>query len=208
MEQQEELFDDLRLSGAAGGRKPSKSVDLTVVRHLGLEDLDALIAGEAPKAPQPGNRLLSIRHAHHQIARLLTSGSKQAEVSLLTGYSPAYISILQKDPAFRELLAYYTAQEEAKHVDVMERMRSLGLSTLDELQRRLEEEPDDWKKGELMNLAELMLVKPHAAGRSASSGGGSATGNSGVAISVSFVTATPVPDASGVTIDISPNSED
>lgn len=190
----EELFDELLLGDARGGRRPARPVALEVERELTEEDLEALESKDSPALSAAQGTLASISFAHHQLARLVAQGLPNPEVSLLTGYSTAYISLLKGDPAFAELLAYYALQEEAKHVDVMERMRTLGLSTMDELQRRLAEEPDGWTKRELMELAELMLVKPRAA--QAPSAGGSPA----VAVAVTFVTPAQ-PPAEGKVID-------
>jgi hypothetical protein len=106
----------------------------------------------------------------------------------LTGYSPTYVSVLKDDPSFQELVAHYAMQEELHHVDVLERMKLLGLATLDTLQERLEEDPAGFSNRELMEQAELMLVKPMIATR----GGilpGVAVGpqSSGVQVNVNFI---------------------
>lgn len=203
---QPDLFDQLLLSDARGGRKPAKPLTVEVERELTLEDLALLQSGASPETPQPGQALLSIRHSHHQLARLIVEGEDQANVALLTGYSPAYISTLKNDPAFRELLSFYKDQKDAKFVDVLDRLKTLGLSTLDELQRRLEEDPAAWKNRELMELADMTLgrVAPQgtAAKTTASGGGGGAP-----LISISFVS----PSAEGgaddraTVIDITPS---
>jgi hypothetical protein len=91
------------------------------------------------------------------LARLLAEGRKSEECSLITGYSTTRIWILKQDPAFKDLVAYYAAQTEAKFLDVHERLAALGMSTLDELQERLESDPDGFKNRELMELAEFAL---------------------------------------------------
>lgn len=202
MDRQSDLFDELLLGDARGGRKKAKPLEIELARELTLEDLAALQSGETPASPQRGVALTSIRHSHHQIARLLVEGEDQAGVSLLTGYSPAYISTLKGDPAFRELLSYYEAQREAKFVDVLDRLKTLGLSTLDELQRRLEEEPESWKNRELMELAEMALGKVTAAQAPNGTGGGG-TG-AAPSISISFITPQASPSA---VIDITPTNE-
>jgi len=175
-----EIFDELLLSDARGGRRPTIPISIEVERALTGEDLAEL--GATPPAAQR-QTLSTIRYAHHQLARLLAQGTRQEEISLITGYSPAYISSVKNDPAFAELLSYYKAQRDEAFIDVVERMRSLGLSTLDELQRRLAEETGDWSKRELLDMAELMLVKPQAA----KGAGAAPAAPPQVAVSVSFV---------------------
>jgi len=139
---------------------------------------------------------------------MLAQGTKQEECSALTGYSPSYISILKTDPTFQELIAHYTTQRELLFVDVIERMRSLGLSTLDELQRRMEEDPDNFSNRELFEQAELLLVKPMSATRGLVRPGESAAqGTGGIQVNVNFIKSeTPHPGNDSirnpVTIDI------
>jgi hypothetical protein len=131
------------------------------------------------------------------MARLLATGVPQEEISLITGYSPAYISRIKSDPTFEALVEYYHKQREEIFVDVVERMKSLGLSTLDELQRRLEDEPDEWSRRELMEMAELMLVKPAAARTPMNVLAPAAP----VSVNVKFVTAQPRETLQPITIE-------
>jgi len=155
-----------------------------VIRPLTPEDIPLLNT----TLPAPRATLSQIRHTHHQLARLLSEGRSNTDAALLTGYSPTYVSILKDDPSFQELVAHYSMQEEMHHVDVLERMKMVGLTTLDALQERLETDPDGFSNRELMEQAELMLVKPMIATR----GGilpGVAAGpvSNGVSISVNFI---------------------
>ena len=178
------------LRPARGGRKPrKKSVIWEVVRSLTPEDITLLNT----TLPAPRQTLSQIRHSHHQLAQLLAEGKPNSEAALLTGYSPTYISILKDDPTFQELVAYYSAQTELVFVDVLERMKALGLSTLDELQARLEADPSDFSNRELMEQVELMLVKPMVATRGGilpGNAAGSNVANSGVTLNVNFIGST------------------
>src|SRR5438105_3835863 len=78
------------------------------VRELTEGDL-ALLADPPPLA-NTQRPLVRIRHRHHQLARLLAGGTAAVEASAITGYSQMRISLLQKDPAFCELMAYYAGQ--------------------------------------------------------------------------------------------------
>jgi len=185
------------LRPARGGRKPrKKQVVWEVIRSLTPEDIELLNT----TLPAPRQTLTQIRHSHHQLAQLLAEGRPQGEAALLTGYSPTYVSILKDDPTFKELCAYYATQTEMIFVDVLERMKSLGLSTLDELQSRLEADPSDFSNRELLEQAELMLVKPMVATRGGilpgqASGPSVATG--GVQVNVNFIGhASPQPQPS------------
>lgn len=180
---------------ARGGRRPARS-DLTIeiVRSLTESDLPKLVSPDPLHSkPIP---IQQLRSSHHQLAQLLAQGRPDNEVALITGYSPSRISILRSDPTFSELLASYQSIREKVFVDTLERMKVLGLSTLDELQERLEAEPHKWSNRELMEMADLMLVKPKLPtpmGQSSALGGvaiatsGSPNSAVGVAINVQFV---------------------
>jgi|SRR5215467_12131017 len=148
-----------RLPSGRGGRA-ARRVNWEVVRTLVVPDDLPLLSERHAKKPQT---LKHVRHVHHQLARLMATGVPQEEIALITGYSPTYISRIKSDPTFEALVDYYHNQRDEIFVDVVERMKTLGLSTIDELQRRLEDEPDEWSRRELMEMAELMLIKPAAA---------------------------------------------
>ncbi len=149
-------LDDLQ-SLAIGSARGKKAMPLSMEfeRELGPSDVPLILEPPPQGAFTPP--LARIRNSHHMLARLLAEGKSGQEASLVTGYAPSRISILQNDPAFSELVVYYKGQVEAKYLDVHERLAMLGLSTLDELQARLEEDPDSFKNRELMELAEFAL---------------------------------------------------
>jgi hypothetical protein len=185
--QVEDLITTLSLGSARGGRKPSLPLEMSVVRPLGEGDLEALQAN-GPAGGQLTVTDVNIKHSHHRLAQLLASGVPQCEISLLTGYSPSYISTIKNAPAVTELITYYQTQQELKFTDVLDRLKSLGLSGAEELQKRIDEEPEKWTKRELMELVELGLIGPMTA---SAKGPGGAGGGAGVNISVSFVKSEP-----------------
>jgi hypothetical protein len=163
--------------GSARGRK-AKAFFAQPVRELNMGDLQVLL--NPPTLGVETNVVKKMRNTHHMLARLLAEGRAPGECALVTGYSPSRISILQHDPAFQELLGYYKSQAEAKYLDVHERLATLGMAALDELQERLEEKPEDFSNGALLKLATDMMdrsvTKPNAA-----------PPTSGVSLSVTFV---------------------
>lgn len=181
-----DLLDEVSFGDSRGGRK-ARDCEIAVVRSLTTDDLPVLESGASQAGT--GISLLSIRHSHHLLAQCLAKGMPQVEAALMTGYSASYISSIKGDPAFNELLAYYNQVAELAFVDVMERMRVLGLSAIDELQRRLEVETDEWTRRELMELAELMVLKGRSGpgGAAGAPGTGGASGLAGVVVNVSFV---------------------
>jgi uncharacterized protein YerC len=50
--------------------------------------------------------LQGLKARHHLVAQLLVQGRKVIEVARETGYSPTYLSRMQKDPVMQELLAH------------------------------------------------------------------------------------------------------
>ena len=193
---------DATLGPARGGRKAKKAVLWEVLRPLRVpEDLPLL----SQTLPAQRANLTQIKHSHHQLARLIAEGTDQSECSLITGYSPSYITVLKSDTTFNELISYYASQREQVFVDTIERMRTLGLNTLEELQSRLETDPTAFSNRELMEQAELMLVKPIVATRghigSTASGPGNAAAG-GVQVNVNFVKSSS--NSSGPVIDATP----
>lgn len=152
------LLEELVLGTAAGGRRKAAPLEVAYVRALVPEDVPLL--QNPPNAGLPIRPLQTIRHSHHQLARLIAAGKADQEISLITGYSPSYISSLKGGQDFKDLIAYYGAQKELIFVETMERMKIFGLTCLDELQRRFEENPDSFTIGQISELTELMLIKP------------------------------------------------
>lgn len=150
------LLDEIVL-GSAQGRSATPLL-VEVVRGLLPDDLPALT--ERTRAQPTG--LLQLRHIHHQLAQLIAKGTDNAEIALITGYNSAYISKIKSDPLFEELLSHYSKERELIFIDTMERMKALGLSTLEEIQQRMADEPEKWTNQQVMDLAELLLIKPQS----------------------------------------------
>lgn len=144
---------------SARGRKPrelSQRLEVGEPRPLRAED----VVATGPSYPLPTSTppaLQKLRSRHHQLAQLLSSGLTDFQVSVGLGYSISRISILKSDPAFKELLAYYEKQHEALHLDVQERLIHLGLDSIETLQHRLDDDPDEFSNKELLEVAEMAL---------------------------------------------------
>ena len=178
---------DLGSARGARGPKAKGKVEVEFVRELQESDLEGLQKSGVP-APQGQGLIAQLRYSHHQLAMLLARGASDVEASQITGYSPSWISSIKGDPAFRELLAYYGAQRELVNLDVLERMKALGMNSLEELQDRLESNPESFAPRELMELTELMLIKGRAApGSRQGAGPQAAGGGGGVVVNVKFV---------------------
>lgn len=138
----------------ARGRKPAQ-LAAAKKRDLTEADVNALWDIPAGGLQSETNQVLKIRNTHHALARLLAEGRKQVEISSITGYSPSYISTIQHDPAFKNLVSYYKGQVEETFVSVHERLAALSMLSAEELQARLTENPDEFTVRELSELLSL-----------------------------------------------------
>lgn len=186
MSDPDEIIEVLDLGSARGGQKPESGPLLCeVVRSLTQADLPRLIEPQGVASPR--QEISRLRSSHHSLARILALGESQTDAALATGYSISYISILQSDPTFKGLVEYYREEREALFVDAIQRLRSLGIDAVEEIQARLAEDPAGWTKRELMDLARLTLVDPMR-----SSGGvGDSRPQGGVTVNVQFVDRKP-----------------
>lgn len=131
--------------------RAAKPVSAVVVRELDAADLAAL--GEEKGSKPSALKRLSERH--HALARVLASGVKPSEAAITCGYAPSRVSILQDDPAFKELLEFYRNDVDAQYRGLHERLSGLALDAAEVLQERLEENSDDISFGQLMELTKL-----------------------------------------------------
>lgn len=180
-----------------GRGRPAVPTTLEFVRELLPEDVPALSAPLAPELLQQAPpELKALRTTHHVLAQHLATGVDDVTAAMLTGYDVGTVRLLKRSPAFAELLGYYGAEREIRFADTLERMRVLGLTTLEEIQRRLEEEGSKFSNRELMELAEMLLLKPAKIAAEA----GGRKGGEKVEFNISFVTPEET-RAAGVTID-------
>jgi hypothetical protein len=136
----------------AKGRRPAHNA-YAVVRELGEEDVGELwvSAGKAPVGA-----IKTLRYQHHLLARLVAQGKTLTEINAITGMSGTRVSVLKADPTFAELVEFYSEELKEIYCNVHERMAALGVSVMEELQERFEEEPEKFSKRELMELFALM----------------------------------------------------
>jgi hypothetical protein len=197
-------MDEIVFGGrpASQGRAARADLEVSIVRSLveedipALESAKALVAGPKPSGPS------QLKSAHHQVARLLAEGREIVDTALITGYTPQYIHSLKQGGDFQELMKYYSVQREQIFVDTLERMRQLGITTLERLQVQLEDDACVWTKRELMEMAELMLLKPQVAAQRGQGQGGQPAGP-GVVVNVKFISAGPQPEL----LDITPEGQ-
>lgn len=143
MDLSSEIF---RVKGRA--RKP---LSASLVRQL--EEADMALLGAEKGSQPPALKRLSERH--HALARNLASGMSEGEAAIVCGYNISRVSILKNDPAFNELLSFYQGEVDLQYRDLHERLSGLALDAADELSTRLEDEPEKFSIGQLMEVTKL-----------------------------------------------------
>jgi hypothetical protein len=134
---------------------PPSRVTATFVRELVEEDR-ALLAGREVAPPSP---LKTLRSRHHALAGYLATGLSDQAVAVLTGFPVGAISFLKSDPAFRDLVEFYTRDYTNlvvdKQIEMNERMLGLGLDATTILTERIETDPDSFSVNELQSIVKL-----------------------------------------------------
>lgn len=96
--------------------------------------------------------LLRIRHSHHRLAQLLAIGTAPGIAAVLCNYAPSRVTALQQSPAFIELVSFYAGEAKEIWADFVEISATLSKDALQELQCRLDEKPEMFSVGQLMEL--------------------------------------------------------
>lgn len=117
------------------GRAP-KAVEAAVVRELDRADL-VLLSTERGTKPSAVKRLTD---RHHALARNIASGMSISDAAIFQGYTISRVSILQSDPAFKELLQFYREDAQRPYRDLHNRLSGLATDAAEELAARLEED--------------------------------------------------------------------
>ena len=147
-------FDLLLDEIPAGGLVQNPPLRAEIVRPLEEKDLVVL---ETTKVGSRSAPLKRIREVHHQAARLLATGMKAVEVSAVVGMCQSRLSILQSDPAFAELVSFYSEREDARFSQVQDRMVALGLDATAELHERIVEDPASVSNKDLTEIMKASL---------------------------------------------------
>lgn len=131
-------MNDLDLPIRTLGR-PASQLSAEIVRELTGADI-ALLASAPRGVTAP--RLRRLSQSHHQLAQVLASGAKPGLAAVMTGYSASRISILQADPAFQDLIAFYEQNKEAAFQNFWDLASGLSVDMMLLVRDRLEEDPD------------------------------------------------------------------
>lgn len=169
------------------GRRPAP---LTYGQPRALTEADIVSMWDANASGAKGiPRIKTLRYNHHMLAKAVASGKSLLECSQLTGLTGGRISDLKNDPAFQELVSFYSEELHEVYVDVHQRMAALGTSVLEELTERFEAEPEKFTKRELLELFTTMADRSIATAKGGPNpqqaivtGGGN-----GLALQINFV---------------------
>ena len=122
------------------------------MRELTAVDLTLLGLDRGVKAPT----LKRLRDSHHSIARLMAQGLRNTDIAAITGYSQSRLSILKGDPAFEELVAFYTknaeAIKDAAFAGVQEKLAAVNHEAIEELHERLLDQPEAINTDQLLDI--------------------------------------------------------
>lgn len=135
---------------AARGEGGGPVLDLDIVGAV----RDLTVDEPVVNAPVTLKRL---RDSHHAVARLLAHGLTPLQVSIQTGYSPSRISILQRDPTFRELLAEYSRETDTRGVAFEYQMELVAKDVVQEIHERIQDAPESVSMGELHDIGKLLI---------------------------------------------------
>jgi hypothetical protein len=99
--------------------------------------------------------LQRLRSRHHALAKALAEGMRPGIAAATFGYSASRVSILQNDPAFKELLVHYSKEKDHDYARVHERLTNLSVDALDEIAERLEDRPGEISTSQLTAIVKL-----------------------------------------------------
>jgi len=144
----ESLFDEPSINASSPDPETSLSPDpfsspifeVTAVRVLSPEDLDELREYNPPHSGYNGHVVRNLKHAHHEVARLMACGTRDVEIHRLTGYSQPHISNLRNSPAFMDLVMYYEGPRDQSAMDIRERLKFVASDALDALHEKVQQE--------------------------------------------------------------------
>ncbi len=139
-------YDVFRTRGRA-----KQPLDAAVLRELKVDDLKCL---SVEKDSEP-SALKRLSERHHALARNLASGMEAGEAGLVAGYVASRVSILQNDPAFKELVEFYRRDVTAQYRDLHQKLAGLSLDAAEMLAERMEEEPEKISVGQLMEITKM-----------------------------------------------------
>ena len=128
-----------------------------VTRVLSESDLERLTTERGVQKPKELSSLSRLSERHRNLAKLIASGVPQWEAAAITGYTQSRVSILLNDSAFRNLVRFYSQENNIIYTTTNERIAQAGLTATDLLMERLED-PEQAEKMSVSQLLEIAKV--------------------------------------------------
>ena len=147
---------DLPIPGSHFPMALKPQIELTSVRELTPQDGLIISAGGCP-TKQEVSTVQKLRDRHHWIARMVAQGNSEVEISAISGMSLERLRIFQADPAFLDLVAHYRSETKEYYLDMARRLSHLSGHAIEELQERLETNPEEFSIKDLMALSRDLL---------------------------------------------------
>ena len=126
------------------------------MKHLAISgaEIRELELGELsmPSAVPGVQAVLRIKARHFALAKALAEGIEPAVAAAITGYAPGTVSQLCQDPTFQNLIASYRQDIEGEYVNVHQKLATLTVTAMDELQERIENNPEEVKTTVLTDI--------------------------------------------------------
>lgn len=130
-----------------------RPLNVEVVRALTIDDLALL---EAPRSNYKTESVIKrLSERHHALARLIATGAKPVEAAAIMSYEIATVYRLSVDPAFKELVEFYRSDVTREMRSTFERLSGLASDAADELQTRLEDEPEKFTNNQLLEVIKV-----------------------------------------------------
>lgn len=142
----------LELSPRILGRV-AKTLQVEFVRALTPDDLPLLSMDRNSGAKEHALKRLSQRH--HALARLIANGTQPDDAAAILSYELATVYRISVDPAFKELVVFYRKQLDVQMRSNHERLVGIAADALDELQTRLEDDPEKFTINQLMEVGKM-----------------------------------------------------
>lgn len=117
---------------------------------------NAIQKGTNPNGGPPTG-IEKLRASHHQVARLVADNVADAIISAVTGYTVQRLAHLKTNPAFLELVSFYSGEISDVQAEVVSRMKAVALDAIEVVHERILERPDDIKMSDLDSLLKTFL---------------------------------------------------
>lgn len=120
--------------------------------------MNELIAKPELKLTKPKPQGLKRAKArHHRLAQLLAAGATPKQAAAATGFKVSRVYWLQsQDSLFKELVELYRQDVAAAFRDFAKEMEATAFDALREVQRRLEETPEEFSPRDLTDLVKTL----------------------------------------------------